>query len=433
MDVYLKENGIFGFLITQIVFKSFAGAGFLRLRTKNFNIKLIKIHDLVELQPFEGATNRTSFFVAKKDSPSKFPIEYVVWRKKKGSIEQEDSLEDIKNKTTQIKMFAEPIEGYSTQKEMISPLATLPNKEELEKLKGLIAESYYKAHTGVSFKPKGVFLVRILKCLNNDVIIQNIEKAQKIKVSVKENKIEKQLLHPIIKGKDIDKYYVCYDVYGICPYEFEPKFKILDESKLKIKYPFTFQYLNNLKEVISKRWEQKLVTKSGKYPFYFLFRFNEDVTKKYKVVWQDIADRIYAAVSTPVSDSYLGQTIPVPDDTVDYITVENLDEAHYICAILNSSIVNFIIQSYHHLHFRPQVLQRLNIKKFNLKNNVHKMLSELSKKAHELAKKCHETNNPKFQKELEKIEEEIDKNVAKLYEISDKELEEIKITLKIVK
>ena len=433
MDVYLKKGGTFGFLITQIVFKSFAGSGFLKLRTKNFNIQLIKIHDLVELQPFEGATNRTSLFIAKKDSLTKFPIEYVVWRKGKDLIEQEDSLEEVKNKTIQVKMFAEPIEGYSIQKEMISPLATLPKKEELKKLKSLIAESFYKAHTGVSFKPKGVFLVKILKCLNNDVIIQNIEKAQKIKVSAKENRIEKQLLHPIIKGKDIDKYYVSYDIYGICPYEFKPKFKILDESKFKTKFPFTFQYLNNLKEAIAKRWEQKLVSKSSGYPFYFLFRFNEDVTKNYKVVWKDIADRIYAAVLTPINDNYLGLTIPVPDDTVDYIAVKDLDEAHYLSAILNSSIVDFIIQSYHHLHFRPQVLQRLNIKKFNPENVIHKMLSELSKKAHELANRHHKVNDPKIQKELEKVEEEIDKNVAKLYNISDKELEEMKTTLKMIK
>ena len=70
---------------------------------------------------------------------------------------------------------------------------------------------------------------------------------------------------------------------------------------------------------------------------------------------------------------------------------------------------------------------------FNQKDEIHKKLFELSRNAHELAKKYYEQNNLEAKEELAILEEEIDKTVAKLYGISDEELEEIRKTLKIFK
>ena len=61
LDRYLKEGGNFAFLITQTVFKTKgAGEGFRRFKIKEEPIKVVKVHDLVEIKPFEGANNRTA-------------------------------------------------------------------------------------------------------------------------------------------------------------------------------------------------------------------------------------------------------------------------------------------------------------------------------------------------------------------------------------
>ncbi|RSN72688.1 Eco57I restriction-modification methylase domain-containing protein [Candidatus Methanodesulfokora washburnensis] len=84
MDRYLKEGGYFGFLITQTVFVSIAGEGFRRfLLPSGVPLKVLKIHDLVELLPFEGAQNRTSVFIIKKGEKTSFPIQYIKWRMRK--------------------------------------------------------------------------------------------------------------------------------------------------------------------------------------------------------------------------------------------------------------------------------------------------------------------------------------------------------------
>ncbi|GAI50733.1 unnamed protein product, partial [marine sediment metagenome] len=62
MDKYLKKGGKLGFLITQSVFKTAgAGQGFRRFRLgSGEHIQVQHVDDMVELQPFEGASNRTS-------------------------------------------------------------------------------------------------------------------------------------------------------------------------------------------------------------------------------------------------------------------------------------------------------------------------------------------------------------------------------------
>ncbi len=84
MNRYLKENGVFGFLITQTVFVSIAGGGFRKFTTPDGTpLKVLKIHDMVELLPFEGAQNRTAMFIVKKGLSTTFPVPYIKWRPKR--------------------------------------------------------------------------------------------------------------------------------------------------------------------------------------------------------------------------------------------------------------------------------------------------------------------------------------------------------------
>jgi hypothetical protein len=67
-DYYLKDGAKLGFLITQEVFKSKgAGEGFRRFQLGDREyLKVLKAHDMVSLQPFEGATNKTAAIILKK-------------------------------------------------------------------------------------------------------------------------------------------------------------------------------------------------------------------------------------------------------------------------------------------------------------------------------------------------------------------------------
>jgi hypothetical protein len=175
-------------------------------------------------------------------------------------------------------------------------------------------------------------------------------------------------------------------------------------------------------------------------PFYSLYDIGDYSFAPYKVCWKVVAGKISGkaefstSVIEPVKDDILGLKIPIPDIKLILIPFEERDEAHYVSAILNSSIAQLIVASYViETGISTHVLEYIYIPKFNPKNKLHLKLSELSKKAHELAKRYYEQNDEDAKKELEKIEEEIDKTVAEIYGITDEELEEIKRTLKILK
>ncbi|HAV43500.1 TPA: hypothetical protein DCX15_05740, partial [bacterium] len=65
LDRYLKKNGRLGFLITQSVFKTGGGGkGFRKFMLPDgIPIQVLHVDDMVELNPFEGASNRTSVVI----------------------------------------------------------------------------------------------------------------------------------------------------------------------------------------------------------------------------------------------------------------------------------------------------------------------------------------------------------------------------------
>jgi len=136
LDQYLKHGGNFGFLITQSVFKSESAEGFRRFyiaREKPIPLKVVKVHDMVRLKPFEGAQNRTSMLTILKGSETRYPVPYVLWKKKgRKGIDQGTSLEDLEQLTERVQLVAAPITNN-----VKSPWATA-TVEAIEALKKVV-------------------------------------------------------------------------------------------------------------------------------------------------------------------------------------------------------------------------------------------------------------------------------------------------------
>jgi len=111
-DRYLKENGKLAFLITQSVFQSDAGYGFRKFyysksgQREHFEIE--KVSDLVEINPFEGASNRTSFFIATKGEETTYPVQYTKYGKKR-SIDAFAELPIALDSIKGLKLLATPV------------------------------------------------------------------------------------------------------------------------------------------------------------------------------------------------------------------------------------------------------------------------------------------------------------------------------------
>ena len=193
------------------------------------------------------------------------------------------------------------------------------------------------------------------------------------------------------------------------------------------RYPKTYNcYLKRFRDMLLQRrsgWYQKA---KDRLPFYIMFAIGDYTFAPWKVVWTRVGTDITGAV---VGQKRIhGQLKPVmPADTSVLVGFNQLKEAHYFCAVLNSAPWRFVIISTA-VHGTggfgsPNVLQKARIPKYDSADPVHRGLAKASKEAHEATAEGDKSH-------LAEIEERIDALAAELWGLTDAELAEIHKSLK---
>ncbi|MGB9878107.1 MAG: Eco57I restriction-modification methylase domain-containing protein [bacterium] len=406
-DYYLKDGAKLGFLITQEVFKSKgAGEGFRRFQLgEGKYLKVLKAHDLVSIQPFEGATNKTAAIILKKGEQTKYPVPYIVWVKKKGAgkIATDKSLDEVLPLLQKKRYTARPIGS------MVGAWQTqLPRTGSLANVGGV---NYYKAHIGVVVSPYSVFWLDVKRLLsNNDLLVENLNTEGKIKTPKIEAIIEQDLVFPAVRSVDINKWQARAGIYVIITHP--PSQIPYKEEVMKSKWPKTFNYLLNFKSILEKMALYKHFHKPVGGPFYGQRNIGSHVFANYKVVWKRQADELVAAVVS-YQNTLFGYKTVVCLDPATLISTNSEAEAHYLCAIINSKPVRDFIKSFSSAgrgFGTPSVMEHIAIPKFDPQNPLHQKLAEISKK-------CHQLKAEGKEKEIEKLEKENDRLVKKLFGI----------------
>jgi len=407
-DYYLKDGAKLGFLITQEVFKSKgAGEGFRRfqLGEKKY-LKALKAHDLVSVQPFEGAANKTAAIILKKGEKTEYPIPYLVWNKKKGigRIATDKLLDEVLPLLQKKRYSAKPI-GSSVGAWQTYPVEL----EDLEKIQG---KNYYTAHSGAYISPYGIFWLKIKQVLSSgNLLIENLTEKGKTKIPKVEEIIEQYLVHPGLRGSDIQRWQATPKIHVLLtqdPSKREP----YPETIMKKEWPRTYGYLTRFKEILQLRASKMLQDLAKRTSFYAVFGVANYTMSKYKVVWKRMTTDLIATVISQ-SKTLFGYKTIIPLETTALIATDNESEAHYLCAIINSNPVRDFIKSFSSAgrgFGTPSVMEHVAIPKFDLKNPLHQKLSEISKK-------CHQLKSEGKEKEIEKLEKENDELVRQLFNI----------------
>jgi hypothetical protein len=408
-DYYLKDGAKLGFLITQEVFKSKgAGEGFRRFQLgEGKYLKVLKAHDLVSIQPFEGAANKTAAIILKKGEKTEYPVPYIIWSKKKGvgKISTDKLLDEVLPFLNRKRYLAKPIDSrfgaWQTQ-----PIET-------ETLANIEGKNYYKAILGANPNPYGVFWLEIKEVLSDgSIIIRNLAEKGKQKIPIFDGeRIESGLVYPAIRGGDIQRWGIQPEIYMLVVQD--PKTRRgYPEEFLKNKYPRTYGYLTKFKEILLQRPLYKKYHEQAKAPFYSQFNISEETFRRYKVVWKAMSNDIVAGVVSQIKTD-MGFKIAIPLHTTSFFVTDNESEAHYLCAIINSKPVREFIKSFSSAgrgFGTPSVMEHVGIPKFDPQNPLHQKLAEISKK-------CHQLKAEGKEKEIEKLEKENDKLVKILFGI----------------
>jgi SAM-dependent methyltransferase len=425
-DKLLKDGGKLGFVITQSVFKTAGGGqGFRQFRIPQPNgkfvpLRVLHVDDMVALQPFEGASNRTAVMVLEKGKPTTYPVPYTVWRKVKGARFTYDStLEEVTNATVRLNFVAEPV----NRSDPTSPWLTARPKA-IKAVRKVLGKSDYVAHAGAyTGGANAVYWVDIVyKRPDGLVVVRNITEGAKVKVDEVTEPIEPDLLYPLLRGRDVQRWKAQPSAWILITHLPGMGLKAIPEKEMQTQYPRTYGYLKRFEEVLRERRSRGIsdMLKKGA-PFYTMFAVGTYTFAPWKVVWPWISKGIRAAVV----GLFDGKPV-VPEHNAFLVACDALEEALYICALLNSSAGDFAIRSFFSTGGggigAPVVLEHIRIPRFDPKNPVHCRLAELSMQAHEAAKIGDEMR-------LREIEAEIDRWAAKLWNLTDDELRDIQQSL----
>ena len=409
VDAYLPMRGKLGFLITQEVFKSKgAGEGFRRFRLGDRKppFRVMQAHDLVQVQPFEGASNKTALIIIKKGEKHRYPVRYTVWERKKGvgRIPTDASLAEAKPSLRRRRLSARPI-GKPTG----SWVTFSPSQEKLLKIEG---ENAYRARRGASTSPYGVYWLELQEMLSPRLlIVRNMRERGKREVPNVEEPIESELVFPALSGAEVHRWGSAPTHYVLLaqdPATSEP----YPESEMKQRWPRTYGYLTKFKDVLLSRGSNTIRQLAERTAFYAMFGIGPYTVERYKVVWKRMASDIVACVVSQFKAPFGYRTV-IPTDTTALFAAKKEAEAHYLCAVINSKPVRDFIKTFSSAgrgFGAPSVMQHVAIPQFDAENPLHTKLAELSQALHALRWQAELSDMPR-------LERQVDSAASKLFGI----------------
>ncbi len=420
IDHYLKKGGKLGFVITQTVFKTKgAGDGFRRFRLgeKGEHLRVLHVDDMSRLQPFEGATNRTSVMVCQRGQKIRYPVPYTLWGKGTGRarVDIDKPLDEVMDETTRANLWAQPVDS----KTPTSPWMTA-RKAALKALRKVVSAADYRAYSGACTWFNGVYWIGILSWRPDDKLVaENLWNIGRAKARRVQAAVEIDLIYPLLRGRDVTRWQALPSVHILLTQDPENRTGI-DETWLKVHLPDTFSFLQQFRDdLVARSGYRKFFQKSGA-PFYTIYNVGPYTMSPYKVGWAREKAFLKCSVFSQASFGATSKLI-IPDQTVQFIDFQSEIESHFVCAALNSAPAVAVPLCYT-TDITTHILKVIGIPKFDAGNPIHTRLVALSQQAHQLAATGDEAG-------LAAVEAQVDEAAAELWSITDRELKEIRRSL----
>jgi len=394
MDHYLNDKGIMAFVLPQTFVKSLKGGeGFRKFSITrdglNIPFAITAVYDMLKINPFKGvAANKTSVYLFQKGIQMQYPMThyYECSILPGNKLSSSTKWDQIKSLIHYDNLWAIPIND-----DIRSPWLTL-KPAIIKNLNLYRGKSVYKGRKGIEpCGAKGVYLVNINSKHNNKINISNLIERSRLKealeLGVHTDFVDEELIYPMVGGRNIDKWGINSYLYMLVPHNSSGDgiYRGIEESVLKTKYSLTYKWLFYFKKLL---YETRV--RSGKFfdpkqfPWYRLDNVGEYTFKPYKVLWKEQSQEMKCVVVSNISDQYVSNKIVVTDSKVLSVSLNDKYEAHYLCAVLNSSDIEAIVQGYTiNTNRGIDIVKNINIPEYNKNDNDHKSLAELSIDAHD--------------------------------------------------
>ena len=387
---YLKEGGRLGFVITSNVVRSLYGG---KMRSKLLNeTTLLSIIDysLSRVQLFEGAQNAPLIFALEKRRPTeghRVKVEMVNRLEERLSweIEQEE-----------LPLYR----GDPASPWLMAPPKVVLAMRKMQKAGPRLGDAF-SVNMGIKTAANNIFFVRRFEAIDvPNVFLVTTEGGEKVR-------IEKELLRPLVRGKDVDAWRYRVEDYIIWTH---------DDAEGRVRErlpPYADEYFQD--ENVRRRLLRRDDYRRGQPPW-IIFRVTQDKLRD-KVAWQDIEKTIKAVyLPSEVIDKVLGRKKLIVDSTVYFIAVEDRKLAYALTALLNSTPVRTYAATYAmrtgavYCHYKGWYMGVIPIPA-SMHALEYEGLIQLSRRLHEVAGEDAEALS------------RLDRVVARLYGLSNEELE----------
>jgi hypothetical protein len=392
VDHWLRPGGRIGFLLTSTVFKSSSATGFRKgCLPDTTGIRIDRIEELSSIQPFPDASNATSIYIAtkvEKAVQAEFTqVPCKIWfAKGSARISPTLSISEVKEM-----VVIEDGEACSVS-EFGSPLF-MGRREDYDAasfLKGRSNKYLLQAHRGTVTDLARVYWVKVEKysAETNRALIRTLTKNELPGARIVDTTvgawIEADVLFPLLRGRNVGRYCTKSEGwYQIIPNRHYAKF--MDENEFAETFPATFSYLMNYADLLQERSTYKRYQKNIGLPIYSIYCIGDYSFNPYKVVWLEQQDqKLQGSSYYRRFGSLLPNKVVVPDHKLYYAVANSIDEAHYLCAFLNSNptrtwLGGFLIGK----QIGTSIFEFTHIPNFDMQNNDHLELASISRMAHE--------------------------------------------------
>ena len=385
---WLKPEGSFAFLMPKSLAFQQSYAGFRDLiQNDGINLKYFKFYDWSQAgHPFHPVTEKfMSYYFKKTKSKQKFPIECTSYKiKKRASLKESGhaSLAQILKKIEGSAFYAFMNKGTFNNFTFENNLQLIPE------MQAIAGDSAYKGRVGLGLYPKELLLFKMIKTVGaNKLYVENYQgKGTERKFAKRTALLEAKHIYPVIEGPNIGRFKI-KDVNFLAPFPYTEQDikKPIEPNILEKESPLLYSYYKNNQTVMKKTdYNQRVQGRKG--AFYSLTRVGQYTFAKHRVIYRNNTKWV-AAVISDASTAWGGKkkyllldhACSIGQDNEDNFITE--DEAHYICAILNSNIVaRYIVNSSDSRSYKTDI--PINIVKYNSKLWVHTALAAISKVAH---------------------------------------------------
>ena len=241
---WLKQNGKFGFITSnQFMIREYGK----KLREYILkNCEILHIIDFARTKIFQDVTNYPTIIIFKKTKPSFNSFKFIRVKK-----EKENLIKDIYLKFRNKEFYSKYFDVFEVKQDSLSeePWIFSPQREKklwmkLKRIKTKLKD-VSNIILGLQTGKDPLFIGKITKEINLSLV----------EFTSKEYKgyIEKELLKPIIKGKEVRKWLInWHGEYVLSPHKgnnFEP----IQEAELKENYPNAYQFLKKNEDIIRNR------------------------------------------------------------------------------------------------------------------------------------------------------------------------------------